>query len=74
MVWIDVLCTNQRDPDETAVQIQIMGSIYERSIQTIAWFGINGYDTLLVYSLIASLDYQLGRHPEMGRLSVRSRP
>jgi hypothetical protein len=38
-LWIDALCINQNNDAEKGTQIPLMGSIYERAVQVIAWLG-----------------------------------
>lgn len=37
--WVDALCINQADEDEKAQQVGLMGEIYSKAFQTIAWLG-----------------------------------
>jgi hypothetical protein len=39
MLWIDALCINQGNDDEKGTQIPLMGDIYKRAKQVIAWLG-----------------------------------
>lgn len=39
-LWIDALCINQNNDVEKGAQIPLMGSIYERAVQVIAWLGL----------------------------------
>ncbi|KAI0533658.1 heterokaryon incompatibility protein-domain-containing protein [Xylaria digitata] len=38
-LWIDQLCINERDVKERSEQVQLMGSIYKRSVRTLIWLG-----------------------------------
>lgn len=38
-LWIDAICINQQDLDEKRVQVSIMGAIYAKAMQVIAWLG-----------------------------------
>ncbi|KAH8203230.1 hypothetical protein TruAng_002635 [Truncatella angustata] len=39
ILWIDRICINQNDLLERSIQVQLMGDIYEKSVQTIVWLG-----------------------------------
>ncbi|KAK5656935.1 hypothetical protein OQA88_3457 [Cercophora sp. LCS_1] len=38
-IWIDSICINQDDEDERAMQVQLMGRIYQTSKRTVVWLG-----------------------------------
>ncbi|KAL1590721.1 hypothetical protein WHR41_00699 [Cladosporium halotolerans] len=40
VVWIDALCINQEDANETAAQVQQMGNIYRCAHRVIVWLGV----------------------------------
>ena len=39
ILWIDAVCINQRDSQEKAHQVAMMGEIYERASQVLTWLG-----------------------------------
>ncbi|KAI0534298.1 HET-domain-containing protein [Xylaria digitata] len=39
LMWIDYLCINQRNDTEKAWQVALMGDIYRRADQVLAWLG-----------------------------------
>lgn len=44
-VWVDSICINQKDQDEKAQQIRLMGRIYSQACQVVAWLGDAASDT-----------------------------
>lgn len=42
VLWIDALCINQEDPQEKAVQIRMMSSIFAGAPRAIVWLGPSG--------------------------------
>jgi hypothetical protein len=38
-IWVDTVCINQRDLDERATQVRIMGKIYARASEVWVWLG-----------------------------------
>lgn len=43
--WIDAVCINQADGSEKNHQVAMMGDIYRRASQTVAWVGPEGDET-----------------------------
>ncbi|KAH7012701.1 heterokaryon incompatibility, partial [Microdochium trichocladiopsis] len=39
LLWIDALCINQNDQEEKAQQIALMGNIYRKAEQVVAFLG-----------------------------------
>lgn len=39
LVWIDMLCINQRDTAERNSQVELMGDIYRRALSVYVWLG-----------------------------------
>lgn len=39
-IWVDAICINQKDKDEKPKQMLIMGDIYRKAAQVIAWLGV----------------------------------
>jgi hypothetical protein len=37
-LWIDAICTDQKSPEEMAVQVPLMGKIYSRARRVLIWF------------------------------------
>lgn len=44
LFWIDYLCINQDDVPERAMQVALMGRLYQRAYRTIVWLGENTPD------------------------------
>ena len=44
-IWVDAACINQRDDDEKAQQVQMMGSLYSRAKEVIVWLGAASDDS-----------------------------
>ena len=38
-IWIDAICLNQKNSDEKAIHVPLMGEIYRLSTRTIVWLG-----------------------------------
>ena len=38
-VWLDMICINQKDPEEKSEQVPMMGEIYSRAAKVYAWLG-----------------------------------
>ena len=38
-LWIDAVCIDQRNPEEKAIQVPLMGEIYSRAQQVLIWCG-----------------------------------
>ena len=54
--WIDAICINQKDTDEKAVQVPIMGKIYSTANSTIIWIGPSADDSDLAMSSISEMN------------------
>jgi hypothetical protein len=39
ILWVDAICINQKDLDELARQVSIMGDVYEFAYQVVIWLG-----------------------------------
>jgi hypothetical protein len=39
LVWVDALCIDQRNRDERATQVRLMGEIYSRAVSVAIWLG-----------------------------------
>lgn len=39
VLWVDAICINQKDDDEKAHQVPLMGSLYTEAPRTVIWFG-----------------------------------
>ena len=39
VLWIDAICTNQRDLDEREHQVALMGEVYSKTARTLVWLG-----------------------------------
>ncbi|KAI0427763.1 HET-domain-containing protein [Xylaria sp. FL1042] len=40
LIWVDYLCINQRDDMEKSWQVALMGDIYKRAHEVLAWLGL----------------------------------
>lgn len=40
-LWADAICIQQMNPREKGLQVQLMGDIYERSVRTLVWLGVD---------------------------------
>lgn len=40
-LWADALCIQQTNPPEKGRQVQLMGQIYENSLRTLVWLGLD---------------------------------
>lgn len=59
-IWIDGVCINQRDQDEKAHQIPLMGRIYTEAETVYAWLGEGNARSARAFSYLSSaglLDY-----------------
>ncbi|KAF2820972.1 heterokaryon incompatibility, partial [Ophiobolus disseminans] len=55
LFWIDAICINQRDIAEKSTQVQMMGDIYRRASEVIAWLGKEDSGAVLALESIASI-------------------
>lgn len=49
LVWIDMLCINQRDIAEKNSQVELMGDIYRNAASVYAWVGLSDHQSDLVF-------------------------
>lgn len=40
-LWADAICIQQMNPREKGMQVQLMGKIYEGSVRTLVWLGVD---------------------------------
>jgi hypothetical protein len=40
-LWADAICIQQTNPPEKGRQVQLMGKIYENSLRTLVWLGVD---------------------------------
>lgn len=62
LFWIDYLCINQDDVHERAMQVALMGRLYQRAYRTLVWLGENTPDVrgaMGLLKLIASDAFDL---------------
>ncbi|KAI0422749.1 HET-domain-containing protein [Xylaria grammica] len=45
LMWVDYLCINQQNDIEKAWQVALMGDIYKKADQVVAWLGPGDYDS-----------------------------
>jgi Heterokaryon incompatibility protein (HET) len=55
LIWIDALCINQKNDEERAAQVAIMGQIYSKAQTTIIWLGRDDQYTRPAASVIQHL-------------------
>ncbi|KAI0973352.1 hypothetical protein F4678DRAFT_25159 [Xylaria arbuscula] len=68
--WIDALCINQSDVyGEKSVQVALMGSIFTRAREVIAWIGEAGDNTETTFERLRAL-----RAPDLGTRRRRPSP
>ena len=75
-LWIDAICINQRDTSEKATQINLMGSIYKRAQQVIAWVGEEDQYTSEAFGLLQEVASEPPQSEldELRSLSTRKLP
>lgn len=66
-LWIDAVCINQDDTDESNQQVAIMSFIYSRAEKVIAWLGAKPYPNQQDPFLCMSIDWKAG---ESSRLAA----
>jgi hypothetical protein len=49
--WIDQICIDQKNKEEQSNQVELMGSIYSKSIRTLIWIGEGDGDGHLAFNL-----------------------
>jgi hypothetical protein len=54
IVWIDALCINQKDLDERASQVRLMGKVYSSAEQVLLWLGASTQETKDAFRFIES--------------------
>lgn len=62
--WIDAICINQADDREKCHQVAMMGDIYRRASQTVAWLGPEIVETSLAFDYVGQLSGNNDRVPE----------
>ncbi|KAF1851755.1 HET-domain-containing protein [Cucurbitaria berberidis CBS 394.84] len=56
LVWVDGLCIDQRNKDERALQVQLMGYIYSRAKYVAIWLGPDADDSQLATQLLVEVN------------------
>lgn len=51
-IWVDAICINQMDNDEKSHQVAMMGSVYQRAIDTLACVGRHENDSEFLYKTL----------------------
>lgn len=51
-IWIDAICINQTDNNEKSPQVAMMGSIYQKAVQTLACVGQHESDSEFLYEIL----------------------
>ncbi len=70
-LWVDAICLNQADNDEKAVQVPLMGEIYNQAIKVVVWLGHEAQDVERVFAFIRAMTLQErgpATHGEVERL------
>ena len=65
IIWIDAICINQEDKEEKGWQVGLMGNIYQKAFEVIAWLGASAdnSDTLIDYlNLLGEKSEACGLH------------
>jgi hypothetical protein len=62
--WIDAICINQADDPEKCHQVAMMGDIYHRASQTVAWLGPKTAETSLTFDYVRQIFGRDDRVPE----------
>ncbi|KAL2072697.1 hypothetical protein VTL71DRAFT_12040 [Oculimacula yallundae] len=52
LFWVDAVCINQRDNDERAQQVAMMGRIYASAVRTMVWLGEDDKDAEYLHDVI----------------------
>ena len=58
-LWADQLCIDQRNLEEKACQIRLMGQVYSRASEVIVWLGVADAETALAFNLIEDVWKQI---------------
>ena len=58
-LWVDQLCIDQRNNEEKAQQVRLMGQIYSKASQVVVWLGLADNETALAFHLIESVGEQV---------------
>lgn len=56
IIWIDSICINQKDPEEKAIQVRIMGSIFQNAYETFACVGPHADDSEFLLQVFNEID------------------
>jgi hypothetical protein len=67
LVWLDMLCINQRDIDERNSQVKMMGEIFQKAIDVHAWLGNSNLASDAAMNLIeefAAYNQEVAQLPE----------
>ena len=51
-LWVDAICINQEDTQERSQQVQLMGEIYTRAQQVVAWVGEESVVDVAILELV----------------------
>lgn len=57
-IWIDAICINQTDNDEKSAQVAMMGSVYQKAVQTLACVGRHEDDSEFLYRILHKKSHQ----------------
>ncbi|KAH7148490.1 heterokaryon incompatibility protein-domain-containing protein [Dactylonectria macrodidyma] len=57
--WVDVICINQKDPDEKAVAVKCLSKMYSLTTRVVVWLGPEEDDSSVAVSLLAHVGAQI---------------
>ncbi|KAH6986141.1 heterokaryon incompatibility protein-domain-containing protein [Ilyonectria sp. MPI-CAGE-AT-0026] len=58
-LWVDVICINQKDPDEKAVAVKCLSKMYSLTTRVVVWLGPEENDSAVAISLLAHVGAQV---------------
>ncbi|KAF7547280.1 hypothetical protein G7Z17_g7844 [Cylindrodendrum hubeiense] len=58
-LWVDVICINQKDPDEKAVAVKCLSKMYSLTTRVVVWLGPEENDSSTAISLLAHVGAQV---------------
>lgn len=69
-LWIDQICINQDDVNERNAQVRVMGNIYERAEQVLAWLGkMNDRKAIPLAEFLREMDKTLDKYYGLAKRS-----
>ncbi|KAH7149237.1 heterokaryon incompatibility protein-domain-containing protein [Dactylonectria estremocensis] len=58
-LWVDVICINQKDPDEKAVAVKCLSKMYSLTTRVVVWLGPEEDGSSVAISLLAHVGAQI---------------